>query len=261
MTVGVRRSSLIESIDIKHGPPELLARFFFKAEEEAASLGVQFEIGRVEELIQINREHRDTWPPLTPTFRHGMGGITNENAIAILGRDRSGKIIAAYSVRLFDWSATNFTAEAESLRLFYADPDKDKRDEEGCIVASPEGRELTGNCMYTGALWIHPDFRGTALSTILPWTSRAVGCASWPIDNSFALIGDYGLAKKLDWKVGYTADYVYRGIRLINHITLPGKTVDFALCVIPRDYLMDGLFRFVTEFGVEDLAAVNNRSA
>ena len=257
----VSRSGLIDCIDINHGPPELLTRFFFKAEQEASRIGVTLELGSFPELIQANEENKDSWAPLTTAFRHDLGGINDDNGIVVFGRDRTGRIIATYSVRHFDWSKTDFATEAEALRLFYANPERDKRKGETCRVTAPQGRNLNGYCLYTGALWIHPDFRRLELSTILPWTSRAVGCTRWPIDNSFAIIGDYSLAKGLDWKVGYTEDNVFNGVHLFNNASLPDRDVEFALCVIPRDYLMDGLFRFVTEFSIEDRAAVNNRTA
>ncbi len=261
MTNGVGKSALIDSIDIRHGPPELLTRFFFRAEQEAARIGVRLEVGTFDDLLKTNNDNLDTWTPLTSTFQPKLGGINYDNGAVVLGRDRNGRVIATYSVRHFDWTNSDFTTEAESLRFFYADPEHDKGEGETCHVMPPQGRDLKGYCLYTGALWIHPDFRGLELATILPWTSRAVGCTKWPIDTSFALIGHYSIAKGLDWKVGYSAENVFNGVQLFNNVTFPNKSMQLSLCVIPRDYLMDGLFRFVTEFSVDDRAVVNNRTA
>jgi hypothetical protein len=79
------------------------------------------------------------------------------------------------------WNETSFYAEAESLRLFYANPETSRGPEESITVTAPVARLITGRVAYTGAHWVHPDYRGKGLTGITPRMTRALALAWWRV--------------------------------------------------------------------------------
>ena len=152
--------AFLNAIDIRCGPDELLARFFIMAAENAASYGIALEIGTFDELMEVNRRNQDTWMPITTTFRPDEGGASDETGVVVFGRNADGDVVTTHAARLFDWSGSNFRAEAESLRLFYQDPDRWALPEERCEVTTERADSLGGRCAYIGGLWFHPSVRG-----------------------------------------------------------------------------------------------------
>ena len=117
---------ILTQIQVDREPVDLLTRFFVKAVDAAARRGVRLEFGTFEELKAVNEANAASWPPLTTSFRSDIGGVDDSNGFVILGRDANGDTVATQAARLFDWRNTNFKAEAEALRFFYAAPDCDK---------------------------------------------------------------------------------------------------------------------------------------
>lgn len=240
----------LRDIDIKYGPAELLARFFFKAVSVAGDRGVELELVSFEELMQINAAHQDSWFPMTTSFRPDIGGISELNGAAFIGRNR-GEPVAAYVVKFLDWSATNFKAEAESLRFFYADPHRDSNPGECCNVNAPNAAELSGLLAHVGGAWFRPDYRGVGLAEIIPRLGRAYSLARWGIDASFGVIMSHHLDTGLDRRLGYKQDCIASGTKLWNHPVRPDDWIHLILAWMKRDDLVDDLFQFIMEFDTQ----------
>lgn len=119
-------SRLLDKLAIDYGPRELLARLFITAAEDALSVGVALEFGKPQDLVDVNKANRASWLPLTTSFHPDYCEINEQNAVVFLGRNRSDEIVMTYAIKLLEWSETTFKREAESLRFFYANPERDK---------------------------------------------------------------------------------------------------------------------------------------
>ena len=63
------RPTLFDQITFVHGPRDLLVRYVAFAEEQMRELGVQLKVSAdFDRLIALNRQHRDSWPLLSPIF-------------------------------------------------------------------------------------------------------------------------------------------------------------------------------------------------
>ncbi|MEQ1716133.1 MAG: hypothetical protein ABL907_09145 [Hyphomicrobium sp.] len=204
-TVPQDHTSLLQHIRIDYGPPDVLGRFFLKALAAAELRGLRLEVGTFNDLLIANQDNRDNWLPLLTIFDHRKSAVTPETAFCILGRDHAGRVVAAHAARLFDWSRTSFHEEAESLRLFYADPETMRLPGERCIVTAPTARTLTGQVVYSGAAWYHPNYRGRQLSAIFPKIAKALAFARWSPDFVCSVmqasIHARGFATRFDYPV------------------------------------------------------------
>lgn len=193
----------ISSIRIDYGPRDLLGRFFLMADYALDALGVELSFGTFEELVETNRRNSDSWRPLVPIYDPSNGMCAPERSYVLLGRNRNGEIVTAQGAHIFDWRATNFKSEAESMRLFYASPATRRRSEEACVVSAPSASELTGTVAFLGGAWWHPSVRGRLLGTLLSRVSRAYAYTRWHTDLTLAIMSETLIAKGFAERNGY----------------------------------------------------------
>lgn len=79
-----KRKRFLDQLDIKHGPRDLLMRYFLKTVNEVEARGVRLEFGTFAELSEINRRNRNSWRPLLSSFQPKVGGVRDDNGFVIL---------------------------------------------------------------------------------------------------------------------------------------------------------------------------------
>jgi len=158
MNTAVRPGFLTE-IQAEHGPVDLIHRFLRYADALNRDQGVVLSFATLEELEEVNERNRDSWKPLFPTFNPKLNTVPPDTAFCLLGRNADGDVVSAQAARLFTWEGTNFQKEAESLRLFYSDPEARKRPGESCVVTAPSAPHIRGRVAFLGAVWYRPDYR------------------------------------------------------------------------------------------------------
>ena len=247
----------LRSIDLLHGPEELLFGFFTKADFAARQRGVYLSIASLDDLAATNRRNSATWAPLIPIFDPAAIGADAKNGISILGRNLQGDVITAIAVRRFDWSTTDFHREAESLRLFYGDPDAKRTEHELCEVTARSARNIGGRVAFVGAGWFRKDYRGRGLSGILSRLARAYAYATWGTEFTAGFVTDTLIKARnsthwngftniefaVDWKNSERGD------------------ARFALTWMQPDELAGDLQRFISDFRAEVDPVVQVRSA
>ena len=238
--------SFLASIDIKHGPRELLTSFFVKAVNAIEMRGISFEVGTFKQLLEINQQHPDSWMPLTTTFRWDIGGVDDSTGVVFIGCNASGEPVATQAARHFDWAETNFKEEAESLRFFYSDPTTQKAEQEACVVTTPVAKDVTGSVGLAGGLWIRPDYRRLQLTSITPRLARAYALANWNIETMMAIMTkaniEHGLAKRNGFQD------VSWGVQMHNSPTYPNGILDVGLARLSAYELVDDLYQFLVNF-------------
>jgi hypothetical protein len=193
------KQQLISNIRVDYGPQETLGRFFLMADYALQERGVTLSFGTFDELAETNLANRDTWLPLLPTFHPKNGLLDYDRAYVLTGRDAAGQIVTMQAARIFDWHDTNFAAEAESLRLYFADPGAMARSGESCQVTSPSGRTLGGTVAFSGGAWWHPSVRGGMIGAILSRVSRAYAYTRWQTGLTIAMMSK-GLIQRGFWE-------------------------------------------------------------
>jgi hypothetical protein len=177
-----RLSSFLKGLRVDFGPPEKLAKFFLEADLACRSQGVELEFGNFNELLQVNQTNNDR-RPLISTFDHTKSNLMADNSFCILGRNLHGQVVAVHAARFFDWSADQtFYTEGSTLRLFYENPSRSKCDGEELVISASDTHLITGRVVFSGAAWIHPDYRGRRLSSVLPKVVKALALSKFNPD-------------------------------------------------------------------------------
>lgn len=260
MNQTARIDDFIDQLTFKFGPDELLARFSFKIANAAAQRGVFLEFSTFSELLEVNKANADSWMPLTTSFQAQNGGADAENGLVLLGRNTSGEVVATQAVRLFDWTATNFKTEAESLRFFYADPERDKAPGEHCVVTAPNAAAVTGRVALGGGIWYRPDYRRLQLGEIIPRFARAYAYALWEYDCLIATVTQKNIGKTFGKKLGFQ-DVTPNSMVMHNSPTVPDGDLHLGLAIMKPMQLVDDVFMFLADFDLAADAVVDQRRA
>lgn len=243
---GLAGKSLLEGLRIDYGPVDLLGRFFLKADAALRERGVTLSFATLDDLIEVNRRNSNTWRPLVTVFDPSFGGINDDNTFALLGRDRTGDVVATQAARLYSWTSTTFADEASTLGIFYPDPERQRLPDERIDVTAKSADRLNGQVAYSGGVWFRPDYRGRFLTGILPRISRAYAFTRWYTDVTTTLMAEQLVNKGVAERCGYTDidwDVTLRNTRL--------GTFRCALLQMKSDQMLDDLSDFLEQFSTQ----------
>ncbi len=224
-------------LEVRHGPAALIGRYLLQADAAARERDVTLFFASFDDLLEINAANADTWRPLVPLFHPRVGGVSPRSGFVIVGRDASGTAVATQAARFYDWACTDLSAEATSLRMFYADPEAARASGARCEVSTPVAPAIRGRVVFSGAGWYRPDFRGRGLATILPRISRAYALTRWSSDVTISMIGDAVIAGGMAERTGYTR--VERSS--VDLVVPPLGALRCALVWMPTDELIADL--------------------
>jgi hypothetical protein len=250
------RPSLINEITVDHGPRDLLGRFFLKADTAARERGVTLSFGTFADLVETNARNTASWHPLIPLFDPRNGGLTEDNAFCIVGRNQQGDIVATQAARLYRWPNTSFYEEARSLRLFYADPARMKMPKERCEISAESTKFVSGNVCFSGGGWYRRDYRKLNLSAILPRISRALAFTRWRTDYTVSVIAEKVIQGGMADRSGYTN--VDWDLRMYD---APPGTVRCAFVWMETNQLLADVADFLVGFDAEVDVGVDQRRA
>ncbi|WP_158926353.1 hypothetical protein [Acidisphaera sp. S103] len=237
-------STLLDQIELKHGPIALLGRFFLLAEQAARDRGVHLRLHTdMDSLAEI-------YPEVTPgrslpvlsTFDPAHSDLSPKNAFWISGHDDSGKVIATQAARLFDMTRSTVERELVSMRLFYAAPEKYLAAGARCLVDCPPANDITGRVVYSGGAIYHPKVRGCGLSRILPRISRALAHSMWDSEYTFSTVETLLIAKDVHRSYGYTRHSELVSLRGTNR-----GAMDFGLIWMPTGEMLEDLTNYTSE--------------
>ncbi len=180
--------SFLNSLVVKHGPAALLGRLFLNADASCRKLGITLSFGTFDELLAINAANRDSWKPLMPIFDPAFHDFSDDNAIVLIGRNAAGKALVTIVGLKLDLSGTTYQEYAEQLRINYAKPESMKRAGERCIATAPSMKLMTGQVLFEGGVWVHPEVRGLDLVGYVSRTMRGLALTRWNVDYASAFM-------------------------------------------------------------------------
>jgi hypothetical protein len=249
----------LSDLTVEHGPVDLLGRFFLKADTAARRRGVMLSFAPMQALVDANRRHRETWRPLLPLFDPASGGITDEDSFCIIGRNSQGDVVATQAARLYRWDNTTFHDEAQSLRLFYAEPDLLKRTDERVDVTAPAARRIRGRVVFAGGAWYRPDYRGRQLAQILTRISRAYAYTRWKHDFHVSIMAEEVCKGGMPQRSGYTK--VDWEVMLRRTVVNPDGDVRCGLTWMDSSEYFEAIADFVARFDTQVDVGVDKRRA
>jgi aspartate/methionine/tyrosine aminotransferase len=199
-----RAPSFVSQLQLEYGPLDQLGKFFASAYSAALDYGVHVAFGSFAQLLEVNLANQASWRAIIPTFDPRYSDLDQDTAFCLLGYNAQGEVVATQACRLFTWTNSNFFEAAQNLRLFYANPERDKRPGEICDVTAESARAIGGRVAFSGGGWYRPDYRGKFLSLILPRISRAYAFSRWSSDYTASMFQDSVLAGGMAERCGYT---------------------------------------------------------
>jgi hypothetical protein len=194
--------ALLDQTVLTHGPIEFLGSTLLRLVQMLAAIDVSLEFATFERLYTLHRQNVSSWGPLNSMFDVSRVPTPPETTFCLVGHERSGRVVVAQGCRLFDLTTTNLAAAATSMQLFYPGIEPPPNAIERCSVTAPIALNIHGLVNYTGALWVHPDWRGSLLTTIVPRIGRVCAMGRWGFDYHVAFVEATLVAKGLTAKHG-----------------------------------------------------------
>lgn len=172
--------SLLDQITLMHGPRELLGRHFVMADAAAREWGLRLRLrSDFDALMEVNRENRDSWPPLPPICDPRHSNLRIDSAFWLEGIDDRGETVATEFARFFDFTNTNLVEEIRSLRVYYEHPEPHLAAGECVEIDAPAAKAVRGRTMYGGAIWVRPDWRRQGLTRLISHVCAAYALTRW----------------------------------------------------------------------------------
>ncbi len=182
--------NFLADVRIEHGPHQLLSRMFLRGDTLLRERGINLQFAPIEALLEVNRQNQDSWRALFPVFNPELGAVDATNSFALIGREASGRVIAAQGARLYRLGNRTFKQETDSMRLYYPNPARQALPGESCVITAPTAERLTGDVIFSGAVWYHPDYRRKGLTSILPRITKALSLTRWGCDTTLSFMVD-----------------------------------------------------------------------
>jgi hypothetical protein len=182
------RRNFLADVVIDYGPADVLSRLFLRADTELRQRGLNMTFTSFEELVAINKANSGSWHPLVSVFDPVIGGASNENGFVLIGCNAAGEAVTAFAARNYRLASHTLKDEIESLRLFYADPERSRNPGEHIEVTAPTAATTRGNAVYIGGVWFRPDYRGQGLHRVMSPITRAMSYTRWGADIAFSLM-------------------------------------------------------------------------
>lgn len=247
---------VLDNLRIEHGPITLLGQFFLIAETLLSEAGITLYRTSLAEAAAAQGANRDSWHMFPPMLDTRLSSIPPETSYGFLGCDARGDVVCAQGGRIYDLQDRSFADIVADQSFFYGSEIPPAPGLPVAEVTAPSAGQISGRLVYSGGLWVHPDYRGRQLAGLLPRFSRCYALAIW--DTHFTI----GMASEANFNPKLVAAYGYEKIEHRFTIRdLAPQPMSWALLLMNRDDLIDDLSRFVETRGPQVDAAIGNGSA
>lgn len=228
--------SFLADVAVEHGPIAELNRTFLMADTELREKGVRLSFAGLDELVAVNRANSASWSPLLPLFDPSLNDLGEHNSFALLGRSAAGEVVVTVASRLYTLGETPLADEIESLRLFYRDPAASAQAGEAMEVSSQVARATRGKAVFSGAAWVHPNWRKLNLIDPAAPIVRGLALTRWMPDLIFSFmvpeLVKNGTAKRWFMNVDW-------GITMVNTPVKRNGTINAAMSWTNPRFMLD----------------------
>ncbi|MDX2157343.1 MAG: hypothetical protein SFW09_12620 [Hyphomicrobiaceae bacterium] len=247
---------VLADLTIEHGPVTLLGRFFLLADGLLAEAGVTLYRTTLAEAAAAQSANVDSWNMFPPMLDTRLSAIPDATSYGLLGRNERGDVVCAQGGRIYDLGDRSFADIVADQSFFYGTEIPPAPGKPTAEVAAPSAPLVRGRMVYSGALWVRPDYRGKNLSGVLPRFSRCYALAKWNTDFTVGMVSESNIVPKL------LAAYGYNRIepRFTIHNLAP-TSLSWALLLMRRDELVEDLTGFVDSRSAQIDAAVGDGRA
>lgn len=198
-----KSASFLEGMRLDYGPVQQLARFLLSADRRARSCGIALSFAPISTIVAVNEANQASWGTFAPMLDARNADLSDDNSYCLVGRSASGAVIATQAGRIYDAGQRTLKDLADDQSLYFGDGCCPNAEQPRCQLDAPSARTIGGRLVYSGALWVHPDFRGRNLAALLPRISRAYALGKWGTTFTFAFVSRQILESPLFRAYGY----------------------------------------------------------
>jgi hypothetical protein len=231
---------VLEDLQVRHGPVTLLGRFFLLADTLLAKAGVNLYRASLAEAAETQAANVDSWHMFPPMLDTRLSSIPPETSYGLLGRNERGDVVCVQGGRIYDAGERSFADLVADQSFFYGSEIPPAPGLPVAEVTAPSAPVIAGRFVYSGALWVHPDYRGRHLAALLPRFSRCYALATWGTEFTVGMASESNLNPRL------LAAYGYQKIepRFTIHNLAP-TPLNWAILWMDREDLIGDLTRFI----------------
>lgn len=221
----------LAGLRIDHGPIGLLGRYFLFVDHYLRARGVTLTLASLEDASRLHERNRQSWNLFPPMLDTRLSDIPKSRSYCLLGIDGNGAVVTSQGGQVFDLAGSSLTRLIKDQSFFYGPGGKPGPAQPTCDIWAPVADSITGQVVYSGALWVRPDYRGHKFASLLPRLSRAYALAHWGTDYTVAFISNQSAQTPLLQMYGYSKleqGFLMAGIPGVGDVTGPLMWMDRA---------------------------------
>ncbi|MEZ5773504.1 MAG: hypothetical protein R3D33_01980 [Hyphomicrobiaceae bacterium] len=197
--------SFLADLTIDYGPSPFVGEFLLRADATVRSIGISLELAPLSEIAVHNaRVPARDWGPFSPILDTRVVKVPEGMGYCLLGRTRTKRVVVAQAGRIFDTANRSLQDMADDLSLYYgSEPFPGGEQPRFTLEDCPAARAIRGRFLYSGALWVHPEYRKLGLSALLPRISRVYALGTRNTQYTVTFVSDSIKQSKLMAQYGY----------------------------------------------------------
>ena len=197
-------TSFLEGLRLDHGPVQQIGHFLLHADRYVRESGIALRFAPISTIVNINEANQASWGSFAPMLDTRNAELSEHNSYCLVGQSASGAVVATQAGRIYDVGNRTLKDLADDQSLYFGEGHIPTPDQPRCQLEAAAARKISGCLVYSGALWVHPNFRGRKLAAILPRISRAYALGHWGTRFTFAFVSRQILESPLFSMYGYS---------------------------------------------------------
>jgi hypothetical protein len=183
------RVPFVEGLRLDYGRVPQIARFLLQADAFVYRAGIALAFEPLPALAELNAAQFETWGRFAPQLDTRIAPVPAGSSYCLIGRNGEGKIVAAQAGRVYEAGPKTLFDIAVDRSMYYGELEPPPNGIT-CELTAPGAQVISGTFVYSGGLWVHPDYRGHRLAAILPRVSRCIALGRWNTSFTHAFIGE-----------------------------------------------------------------------
>jgi GNAT superfamily N-acetyltransferase len=196
--------SFLEGLRLDHGPIPEIARFLMAAESVVRATGITLSFASIRELVDLQERNEVSWPLLAPWMSAKFAPLDDDNSYCLLGRSAQGRVVASQAGRIYRLGETSLAEIVADQSMIYGKPHVPVGNEPHITLTAPVAQQIRGTIVYSGGLWVAPDYRGHKLASLLPRMSRAYALGRFNTETTYCVVSEQIAASPLFAMYGYS---------------------------------------------------------
>lgn len=193
----------LEGLRLDYGPIADIARFLMAAEAAVRSAGITLSFAPIAELVALQERNEISWPLLAPWMSARFAPLGDDNSYCLLGRNAQGRVVASQAGRIYRLGTQTLAEIVADQSMIYGRPATASDTAPTMTLTAPAAHAIRGTIVYSGGLWVAPEYRGQKLAALLPRMSRAYALGRFNTETTFCVISEQIAASPLFAMYGY----------------------------------------------------------